>query len=118
MDSQPLFEDEKSVIHSESEMGSPEKKSDYSEDHQDWYNSSDTSSDIPDPNMENEPLYQGKDALPKSLQKNDIFEGLLYTMTLQKLRDNPTLAMVIYKKKTSFIYRLFFIRGSSRETFH
>ena len=117
MDSPFEYEDEKSPINSDSEMGFEGDKSDYKEDHENWYNPSDTENDIPDPNMETEALYQDTNTLPEPLQKNHFSEGLLYTMTLEKQHENQILAMIICKKRNTFIWP-FFVRGSKRKTFH
>ena len=43
---------------------------DCGEQDEDWYNSLDTSDDIPDPNLIAELLYQDQDSLPKPLRKS------------------------------------------------
>ena len=65
-----------------------DSKSDYDSEHEstdqeDWYNASDTSEDIPDPNLSKEALYQAPNMLPAPLQKSHFEEGLIYTMTLK-----------------------------------
>ena len=52
-----------------------DSKSDYDSEHEstdqeDWYNASDTSEDIPDPNLSKEALYQAPNMLPAPLQKS------------------------------------------------
>ena len=37
---------------------------------EDWYNDSDTSEETPDPNRQDEPLYQKANSLPVDLTKN------------------------------------------------
>ena len=49
---------------------------------EDWYNDSDTSEEIPDPNRQDEPLYQKANSLPVDLTKKH-FEGLAYVITLK-----------------------------------
>ena len=83
----------------------------------DWYHDSDTSADIPDPNLENKNLYQDVDNLPESLDRKHFVEGLLYTMTLDGNRGTTMLIMVIEKKERDFVYRVFF-SSSKRKTFH
>ena len=85
---------------------------------EDWYNNSDTSEEIPDPNTQDEPLYQKANLLPVDLTKKHFEEGLAYVITLKKQRENPMLVMLIETRQNDFTYRTFFVRGSSRETFH
>ena len=40
------------------------------EEQEDWYNSSDTSDEIPDPNMSAEALYQDLNRLPEPIQNS------------------------------------------------
>ena len=54
------------------------------QDENDWYNESDTSEDIPDPNLKPEALYQERDKLPTVLHSSHFVEGLICTMTLKK----------------------------------
>ena len=81
---------------------------DSGEQNEDWYNSSDTSDDIPDPDLRAESLYQDEDSLPKRLKKSHFKEGLIYTMTLSAKRNNPMLVQIIELKKDSFVYQCFF----------
>ena len=55
--------------------------SEYNENIEDWYHSSDTSEGISDPNMSREALYQDQDCLPEPLESIHFVEGLIYTMT-------------------------------------
>ena len=84
---------------------------------EDWYNDSDTSEEIPDPNRQDEPLYQKANSLPVDLTKKH-FEGLAYVITLKKQRENPMLVMLIETRQNDFTCRTLFVRGSSREKFH
>ena len=88
------------------------------EKNSDWYNDSDTSEDIPDPNLQDDPLFQKVDTLPEELCNKHFEEGLIYVMTLNKQRDKPLLIMVIESRQMDFSYRTFFVRGSSRKTYH
>ena len=45
-------------------------------------------------------------------------EGLIYTMTFLKDKVKPMLAMITAKRTHDFSYRVFFVRGSSRKTYH
>jgi len=85
----------------------------------DWYNSSDTSDEIPNPNENEDPLYQDINTLPVPLRPEHFQEGLIYAMTVkEKLNHNTLLVMIIHAKRRSFVYRLFFARGSARKTYH
>ena len=86
------------------------------EDH--WYNESDTEDSIPDPNLENQPLFQRVNMLPVPLQNEHFEEGLVYFMSLKKQRNAPMLVMIIATEENTFVYRVFYVRGSSRATFH
>ena len=68
--------------------------------------------------MEKESLYQEPDKLPVGLQKSHFQEGLVYTMTLIKEKEKPMLVMIIDKYTHDFLYRVFFVRSSSRKTYH
>ena len=68
----------------QSELEDKDEMSDWDENEEDWYRSSDTENDIPDPNIDPEPLYQDRNMLPESLTKKHFLEGLLYTMTLKR----------------------------------
>ena len=83
-----------------------------------WYNDSDTADDIPDPNQKPECLYQDVNTVPVKLRPSHFEEGLLYTITLRERSTFSMLVMVIETNKTSFLYRTFFYRGSSRKTYH
>jgi len=85
---------------------------------EDWYNDSDTSEEIPDPNTQDEPLYQKANLLPVDLTKKHFEEGLAYVITFKKQRENPMLAMLIETRQNDFFYRTFYVRGSTRQTFH
>ena len=99
-------------------MDDKEDMSDWDEDQEDWYHSSDTENDMPDPNMDPKPLYQDRNMLPEPLTREHFLEGLLYTMTLQKDHQKSMLVMITHAKNKKFLYRQFFIRGSKRKTFH
>ena len=85
---------------------------------EDWYNESDTSENIPDPNVADESLFQDVDMLPEILTRDHFVEGVLYATTMRTNRKQTSLGMVIEKKDSSFIFRAFFVRGSKRKTFH
>ena len=87
------------------------------EDTEDWYNSSDTSEDIPNPNLSKEALYQSPNMLPVPLQKSHFEEGLIYTMTL-KGEKTPMLVFINEVTEDLFVYRVFFMQGSTKHTFH
>ena len=98
-----------------------EHKNDFDVDEEmvgDWYNDSDTSEDIPDPNLQDDPLFQKVDTLPEELCNKHFEEGLIYVMTLNKERDKTILVMAIESRQVDFSYRTFFVRGSSSQTFH
>ena len=104
----------------DSPVESEEWESDYREcksEEEDWYNSSDTSDDITNPNEDEDPLYQEVNTLPVPLRKEHFHEGLIYAMTLKEKKINTMLIMVMHAKKF-FVYRLFFARGSARKTYH
>ena len=84
----------------------------------DWYRESDTGDEIPDPNMQKEPLYQKSGKLPCRVRVSHFEEGLIYTMTFLKEKLKPMLAMITAKRTHDFSYRVFFVRGSSRKTYH
>ena len=107
------FEEEKSF----EVEGNGEIYPDESSASEDWYNESDTSSDIPDPNMSTASLYQERDKLPVNLQKCHFAEGYIYTMTL-KQKKQSMLVMIVELCATKFLYRIFFIQNSSAKTWH
>ena len=84
----------------------------------DWYNSSDTSEDIPDPNMSQERKYQDQDCLPTALNTSHFEEGLIYTMTLYAAQNNSMLIWIIQAKQKSFTFRCLFHQGSGAKTWH
>ena len=84
----------------------------------DWYNESDTDEDVPDPNNSAQRLFQDIDVLPVELTNQHFEEGIVYTMTLAKQRKNPMLVMVMHTRLIDFKYRIFFVRGSRRKTYH
>ena len=84
----------------------------------DWYASSDTQEEIPNPNDDRAALYQDRNMLPTSLLKTHFEEGVIYTMTTAKEKDNPMLVMIIEAKDLEFVYRIFFIQGVKRKTYH
>ena len=85
---------------------------------EDWYNESDTDEDLPDPNNSAQRLFQDIDLLPVELTNQHFQEGIIYTMTLAKQRKNPMLVMVMLTRLIDFKYRIFFVRGSKRKTYH
>ena len=87
-------------------------------DSEDWYRDSDSSQDLPHPNDDENPLYQDVNKLPVPLEKKHFQEGLIYAMTLEGKSNNTMLVMIITTKQSLFIYRVFFVRGSSRKTYH
>ena len=91
---------------------------DSGEQSEDWYNSSEMSDDIPDPDLRAKSLYQDEGSLPKRLNKSPFKEGLIYTMTLSAKRSNPMLVQIIELKKHSFVYQCFFNQTSSAQTWH
>ena len=70
---------------------------------EDWYNESDTSENIPDPNVSDESLFQDVDMLPEILTRDHFVEGVLYATTMKTNRKQTSLGMVIEKKDSSFI---------------
>ena len=84
----------------------------------DWYNESDTSEDIPDPNLQPEALYQERDKLPTVLQSLHFVEGLICTMTLKKKNKSPMLILIVELLQKDFLYRVFFYQKSSAKTWH
>jgi len=85
---------------------------------EEWYDDSDTSQEIPDPNYQDEPLYQKAISPPVDLTKKYFEEGLVHVITLKKQRESPKLVMHMETRQNDFTYRTFFVRGSSRGTFH
>ena len=69
-----------SVISIEFELYSMEEKI----EDVDWYQESDTSEEIPDPNQRNAKLFQDVDTLPVEIKKSHFQEGIIYFMTLDK----------------------------------
>ena len=94
--------------------------SEHGSDSEDWYVSEDseTEKEVPDPNNAEAALYQDVDKLPEPLSKNHFQEGLLYLMTLGNEKEKTALGMIIEVKTKSFIYRVFYTKGSGRKTFH
>ena len=88
----------------------------HDEEREDWYNSSDTSDDIPNPDMNKDPLYQDEDALPEPLEKSHFEEGLLYTLTLISKRHDPMLVQIIELHQDKFVYQSFFHSTSKAKT--
>ena len=84
---------------------------------EDWYNNSDTSENIPDPDSE-ESLFHDINELPIPISPNHFVEGLLYCLTMKNNKSQTSLSMIIEKKESTFIFRTFFVRGSKRKTFH
>ena len=76
-----------------------------------------TADDIPDPNLDRDRLYQDVECLPLKLQKPHFEEGLIYTMTLESGKKFPMLVMILETKTETFVYRTFFVLGSSRKTY-
>ena len=88
------------------------------QDENDWYNESDTSEDLPDPNLQPEALYQERDKLPTVLQPSHFLEGLICTMTLKKKKTRPMLILIVELFQNDFVYRVFFFQKSSAKTWH
>ena len=84
----------------------------------DWYRESDTSDDLPDPNISKQALYQDENKLPVLLKQSHFEEGLVYTMTLKSKSCEPMLVMVILNGRKTFLYRTFFVKGSKKKTYH
>ena len=84
----------------------------------DWYHESDTGEEVPDPNMQKEALFQKPNTVPVGLSKNHFEEGLYYFMVLDKDHDKPMLVMILETGIDEFVYRVFYIRGSSAKTYH
>ena len=99
-------------------MDSSDDEQGWEEKNEDWYRDSDTSENIPEPNDIDAPLYQDRNELPTDLSKEHFEEGLIYTMTMLSKRKEQTLVMIIEAGIEDFVYRPFFIRGSSKKTFH
>ena len=99
-------------------MDSFDNANDYDEELEDWYHSSDTSDDVPDPNMSADPLFQDQDRLPEPLQKDHFKEGLIYTMTRHSDRKNALLVLIIEAKLRTFSYQCFFQQRSVSRTYH
>ena len=93
-----------------------DQSSEGSEEYEDWYNSSDTSDEIPDPNLSDERLYQDIDCLPVTLSNSHFEEGLLYTMTLSSKKENSMLVWIIEAKQDMFVYHCFFNQVSKAQT--
>lgn len=96
----------------DSDFENEERKND------DWYVGSDTDDSIPDPNETEDSLFQRADTLPVPLKNVHFEEGLVYFMTLRAKRNTPMLIFIVETLEDGFIYRVFFVRGSSRNTFH
>ena len=95
-----------------------DSENDVGEINEDWYRDSDTSEDIPEPNTLEVPLYQDRNSLPTPLKKKHFELGVIFTMTMLKKRHESNLVMIIEGGEETFVYRIFFARGSSRKTFH
>ena len=95
-----------------------DQSSDGSDESEDWYNSSDTSDEIPDPNLSQDRLYQDIDCLPVALSSSHFEEGLLYTMTLSLNKKNSMLVWIIEAKQDTFVFHRFFNVASSNPTWH
>ena len=95
-----------------------EEKSDIENSDQDQYHESDTADDIPDPNTEETPLFQDVDKMPEAIKKQHFEIGMIYFMSMEKDREHPFLAMVTDFQDVVFTYRVFYVRGSARQTQH
>ena len=80
--------------------------------------SSDTSDEIPDPNLSPERLYQDIDHLSIALSNSHFEEGLIYTMTLSSNRENSMLVWIIEANKETFVFQCFFNEVSKTPTWH
>ena len=78
---------------------------------------SDTANEIPDPNLNRDQLYQDVVLHPIKLRKPHFEEVLIYNMILAKDMQNPILVMIIETMADTFVYRTFFVLGSSRKTY-
>ena len=70
----------------------------------DWYKESDTSDDIPYPNLDKLPLFQEENKLPVPLLKKYFKEGLMYARTLDDNHKVTMLVMIIEKRQNDFVY--------------
>ena len=84
----------------------------------DWYNDSDTSAEIPDPNEDVTSLYQDCDQLPISLSNGHFEEGMIYSLTLFTDKKLTLLGMVMETREDVFRFRIFHAQQSSKKTFH
>ena len=112
------MDDSSTSEQSDSESSANFSTSDSKDDNDEQYRSSDTSEDIPDPNLDEESLYQDEDCLPKGLRRSHFEEGLIYTMTLKSKRHNSELIWIVECKKETFLYQLFFNSNSKSKTQH
>ena len=85
---------------------------------EDWYHESDTSDGFPDPNNGSVSLYQDANKLPEPLRPVHFEEGMIYTILMKSKSNNPMLIMVIEQGRLTFVFRCYFVRGSSMKTFH
>jgi len=90
--------------------------SEYNENIEDWYHSSDTSEGISDPNMSREALYQDQDCLPEPLEPIHFVEGLIYAMTKHSNPRNSMLVWIIEAKQETFSYHCYFQQTSNAKT--
>ena len=90
----------------------------WDEAEEDQYRDSDTSENLPDPNDLAAPLYQDVNKLPVDLKRIHFEEGLVYSMTLKTYKKHPMLVMIIEAGDDFFVFRPFFVRASSKKTFH
>ena len=79
---------------------------------------SDTGEEFPEPITVKQALYQDVGQLPCPLAKHHFVEGLVYFMTAHSQKKISTLGMVIEAQDKIFVFREFFVKGSSRKTFH
>ena len=85
---------------------------------EDQYRDSDTEDEIPDPNLSPIALYQDTDKLPEPLEKGHFQEGIIYALTLKNDRAVINLGMIILVTDSSFLFRVFTAKGTSRKTYH
>lgn len=86
----------------------------------DWYdpNESDTGSEMPNPNLITEALFQDDGLLPEPLRNSHFQEGCIYSITMKTEKDVTHLGMVIQVKEETFLLRIFSSKGKKRKSFH
>ena len=87
-------------------------------DSDEWFDSSDTGGEIPEPVTIKKALYQDVGRLPSALTKSHFEEGLVYFMTTHRHKNISILGMIIEVQNSTFVFRDFYVKGSSRQTYH